>query len=1010
MGVPHFMNWLVTRYPLIARRMDWASRPRFDCFFIDFNCIIHTAYRSNKTIDDDGEEEIITEVLRFLDVLVQVIRPTSLIFVSVDGPAPFAKCVQQRSRRFIREKKTDVNDSSNDTFSTNAISVGTFFMEKLHQKLSDFLKERVSNDPTWNTPKVVYSSYRTPGEGEHKFFDFIRKQRHSNLWNENASCCVYSPDADLAFVCLLSRIKNFCILRESEPIFQEIRMKRTINDSGIKHCANDFVLISLNLMREYLMLDFETKDNRLFDDFAALSFLIGNDFIPHFPDMKIDKGEFSFIVSLYKNHFLSKKKFLVEGTSFNLPNLSEFLKLAATKLGLLKKKAPNYEGLYQNAEIRLRSKMPEEFEKNPEELKRKMSLAIIESFSWVLKYYKEGVPSWSWYYPYHYAPPIIIVADYVKEHIEDFQVDSPPLPYIQLLSILPPQSKNLLPNALQPLMEEGSPIEYLFPSEFHISREKKEGTAIIPFVDVNLVKEAFKKVEGNLTNEEKDRNKKIPPYLITVDMKTKTGMMHHIDESTNFINFNHIFSNDSQLPCVPSLFLFDLKPNVVTRPKFNENNTLVLNFNVPTSPDHAQNLINKTILVGWPYLLPAIVKKVENFNNKSAQGRELLSNYQKIYGLDISNTEVIIRANVLQFTDNHENFLQWSRDEAIFPFQLTLPIAATNTMKRFVPPEFPKNMKDTFPKVGDLVVVGSGNIKRNGSLCRIQSIDNNMFTLSLIKPNTPDKIIDDIQYDDQNHWIPISRVAFNKSLPVEVIQALFTDMHTEKNKINISLCVIKEKKGIEGFVTSKNNNILVTQEIVDFLSSYFKFTDPLLLALQTISDDKTMTDVLDEYFDVKNDDEPVDFAEEIKKWVKDHSPAKKYPFRSLYQNFPTHKTLATMEECLKNHNIEPFEKKTFLEPFKEPFKNIIWKGKLLPNFPQNYDQKRVQPGMRAIVISPTGVIPFGTMGYIIGLSFNGQLAHLISVKELQYGNRMRGCLTTKRGFIMPVHDLYVIQY
>ena len=69
-----------------------------------------------------------TEVFRYLDTLVRVIKPQNLLFISVDGPAPLAKCVEQRKRRFKRAKVIQPGK-----FDANAISVGTQFMEDLNR-------------------------------------------------------------------------------------------------------------------------------------------------------------------------------------------------------------------------------------------------------------------------------------------------------------------------------------------------------------------------------------------------------------------------------------------------------------------------------------------------------------------------------------------------------------------------------------------------------------------------------------------------------------------------------------------------------------------------------------------------------------------------------------------------------------------------------------------------------------------------------------------------------------
>jgi len=82
---------------------------------------------------------------------------------------------------------------------------------------------------------------------------------------------------------------------------------------------------------------------------------------------------------------------------------------------------------------------------------------------------------------------------------------------MQLLAVLPPQSKNLLPNSLQHLMVNGnSPIIYLYPREFIQDFINKKrywmGIPKLPPLDIDMVKETFNKFQKKLTLEEKSRN------------------------------------------------------------------------------------------------------------------------------------------------------------------------------------------------------------------------------------------------------------------------------------------------------------------------------------------------------------------------------------------------------------------------------------------------------------------------------------------------------------------------
>lgn len=60
----------------------------------------------------------------------------------------------------------------------------------------------------------------------------------------------------------------------------------------------------------------------------------------------------------------------------------------------------------------------------------------VRAIQWNLNYYYNGVCSWSWYYPHHYAPYISDIHDFSGLNLE-FEMGEPFLPYQQLLAVLP---------------------------------------------------------------------------------------------------------------------------------------------------------------------------------------------------------------------------------------------------------------------------------------------------------------------------------------------------------------------------------------------------------------------------------------------------------------------------------------------------------------------------------------------------------------------------------------------
>ena len=87
-------------------------------------------------------------------------------------------------------------------------------MVRLHEQLKYFVSMKISTDSLWQNVKVILSGHETPGEGEHKIMDFIRKQRAQPDHDPNTQHVLCGADADLIMLGLATHEPNFTIIRE----------------------------------------------------------------------------------------------------------------------------------------------------------------------------------------------------------------------------------------------------------------------------------------------------------------------------------------------------------------------------------------------------------------------------------------------------------------------------------------------------------------------------------------------------------------------------------------------------------------------------------------------------------------------------------------------------------------------------------------------------------------------------------------------------------------------------
>jgi len=134
---------------------------------------------------------------------------------------------------------------------------------------------------------------------------------------------------------------------------------------------------------------------------------------------------------------------------------------------------------------------------------------------WNLTYYYKGCNSWEWYYPYHHSPTLKDLNDFIKDNsnIQKIKLHkSPPFtPFEQLMFILPPESKHLLPESYQSLMSSNSPVAQYYPDKYEFDTIYKryfwQCPPILPPINASHLRKVISR--KHLTKEEQQRNQKI---------------------------------------------------------------------------------------------------------------------------------------------------------------------------------------------------------------------------------------------------------------------------------------------------------------------------------------------------------------------------------------------------------------------------------------------------------------------------------------------------------------------
>lgn len=174
------------------------------------------------------------KIFLYVDKMYKFVKPTTVLYLAVDGVAPRAKMNQQRSRRFRSAKEAEVlaaeitqrenfsgresQENKATVFDSNCITPGTDFMLKLSLALNKWVEYKLKTDSFWQEgATVILSGPDVPGEGEHKVMEFVRESQlayeerrqnngqatttenveEADLYKPGATHVLYGLDADL---------------------------------------------------------------------------------------------------------------------------------------------------------------------------------------------------------------------------------------------------------------------------------------------------------------------------------------------------------------------------------------------------------------------------------------------------------------------------------------------------------------------------------------------------------------------------------------------------------------------------------------------------------------------------------------------------------------------------------------------------------------------------------------------------------------------------------------------
>ena len=522
MGIPSYFSYIVKNHPKIIKKYLKDSL-KVDNLYLDCNSIIYDAY-SKMTFDPNSKVmtetiglTIIRQVIAKIEYYIGIVEPQKTVIIAFDGVAPVAKLEQQRQRRYKSWYQNNISrqifkkvDANTNAWNTAAITPGTIFMSELNTLVSEHFSKELATNTQNLALNILVSGSNEAGEGEHKLFDYIRKnpEKHSQ-----ETSVIYGLDADLIMLSInhLPISPKIYLFRETPHFIQSI-------DSSLEPDANYFLDIPELTSAIIGHMCNENQDlketmvsnyNKVYD-YIFICFFLGNDFLPHFPAINIRTGGTDKMLNAYRATIKPEEN-LTDGKTINWANLRKLISFLAKQeeqfivaehklrdrgennVRHFSKNAnkttvqedefkkfencpqsdrelekyinpfkPNWQQRYYRGLLGIRSDTTGQITKD-------ISINYLQGLEWTMKYYTTGCADWRWQYKYSYPPLLQDLIKHVPVFPTEFVLEKPFNPVteiVQLCYVLPKNSLNLLPKNLGQVLQRNYKDWYKDDCEF----------------------------------------------------------------------------------------------------------------------------------------------------------------------------------------------------------------------------------------------------------------------------------------------------------------------------------------------------------------------------------------------------------------------------------------------------------------------------------------------------------------------------------------------------------------